>query len=108
MQEWNERRVNTWRGKLERSWFRRTRGQRIAASCVLAASGLAGFVALVCTAAWSGCYHSFDAGIWEFIQFRQDYIVLLAVFLFLWVLGLFLLLYPEKPDDSEEKTEPKD
>ncbi len=92
----------------ERNPFRRTRGQRIAASCVLAASGLAGFVALVCTAAWSGCYHSFDAGIWEFIQFRQDYIVLLAVFLFLWVLGLFLLLYPEKPDDSEEKTEPKD
>ena len=92
----------------ERNPFRRTRGQRIAASCVLAASGLAGFVALVCTAAWSGSYHGFDTGIWEFIQFRPDYIVLLAVFLFLWVLGLFLLLYPEKPDDSEEKTEPKD
>ena len=92
----------------ERNPFRRTRGQRIAASCVLAASGLAGFVALVCTAAWSGCYHSFDAGIWELIQFRQDYIVLLAVFLFLWVLGLFLLLYPEKPDEPEDKTETKD
>ena len=108
MQKWNERRVNTWRGKLERSWFRRTRGQRIAASCVLAATGLAGFVALVCTAAWSGCYHSFDAGIWEFIQFHPDYIVLLAAFLLLWVLGLFLLLYPEKLDEPEDKTEPKD
>ena len=80
MQEWNERRVNTWSGKLERSWFRRTRGQRIAASCVLAASGLVGFVALVCTAAWSGSYHGFDTGIWEFIRFHPDYIVLLAVF----------------------------
>lgn len=108
MQEWNERRVNTWRGKLERSWFRRTRVQRIAASCVLAASGLVGFVALVCTAAWSGNYHSYDAGIWDFIQFHRDYIVLLAVFLLLWVLGLFLLLYPEKLDVSEGKTEPKD
>ena len=84
MQEWNERRVNTWRGKLERSWFRRTLGQRIAASCVLAASGLVGFVALVCTAAWSGSYHGFDTGIWEFIQFHPDYIVLLAAFLLLW------------------------
>ena len=108
MQEWNERRVNTWRGKLERSWFRRTRGQRIAASCVLVASGLVGFVALVCTAAWSGSYHGFDTGIWEFIQFHPDYIVLLAAFLLLWVLGLFLLLYPEKLDEPEDKTEPKD
>ena len=105
MQEWNERRVNTWRGKLERSWFRRTRVQRIAASCVLAASGLVGFVALVCTAAWSGNYHSYDAGIWDFIQFHRDYIVLLAVFLLLWVLGLFLLLYPEKPEKMDK---PKD
>ena len=89
----------------ERNPFRRTRGQRIAASCVLAASGLVGFVALVCTAAWSGCYHGFDTGIWEFIQFHPDYIVLLAAFLLLWVLGLFLLLYPEKPEKMDK---PKD